>query len=460
MKEGSLSAPLRHPIKWEDPAFYDEKALDDELRRVFDICHGCRRCFNLCDSFPRLFDLIDAAETGEVDSVSSDGFQAVVDGCTLCDMCFMAKCPYVPPHVFDVDFPHLMLRHRAVQHQQGKFSRLKAQIAQTDRNGKWGTVLATPLNWATQTENALTRPLMEKSLGLDRHAALPAFSPKTFLKQAQKDPTVINDQAPGFGEKIVLYATCFVNYYKSPTGSAARAVLGYNGVKTEVVYPGCCGMPQLEQGNLPDVAEKARTIAQTLLPWIEKGYTIVPLVPSCTLMLKQEWPLLLPQEASVRQLAQHTQDLSEYLVNLSKKKGLSPGLTPLEGGISLHIACHARAQNIGRKAEELLRLIPETSVTVIERCSGHGGSWGFFKENFDTALKVGRPTAKQALAADSTYVVSECPLALTHLKQGIENLETQDDVPPQHKKFTHPIEVMAYAYGLFPQEGSLHAPAS
>lgn len=446
MKEGSLSAPLRHPINWEDPAFYDEQALDDEMRRVFDICHGCRRCFNLCDSFPRLFDLIDASETGELDTVKSEAFPAVVDACTLCDMCFIAKCPYVPPHPFDVDFPHLMLRHRAVQHHKGKQGRLKAQLAQTDRNGRWGTRLAKPVNWATQTENTLTRPLLEKVAGIDRRAALPPFASAPFLKHMQNKPLMINAQAPGFGEKVVLYATCFINYNQSATGQAARAVLGLNGVDTEVLYPGCCGMPQLEQGNLPDVAEKARTVVAALLPWVEQGYTVVPLVPSCTLMLKQEWPLLLPQDSSLKKLAQHTQDLSEYLVHLSKRKGLSAGMRPLEGGVSLHMACHARAQNIGRKAEELLRLIPETPITVIERCSGHGGTWGIFKENFETALKIGRPAAKQAWAAATAYVVSECPLALTHLQQGITAVDPEKEKPVKH--FAHPVELMAWAYGL------------
>lgn len=453
MKEGSLLAPTRHPLNWEDPVFYDEKALDDEMRRIFDICHGCRRCFNLCDSFPRLFDLIDAAETGELDTVKSEEFQPVVDGCTLCDMCFMAKCPYVPPHEFDVDFPHLMLRHRAVQHHKEENSRMKGEISKTDRNGKWGTHLSRLLNWTNKTDNKLTRPLLEKVVGIDRRAELPAFSSQTFLQQAQKNPSLVNAHAPGYGEKVVLYATCFVNYNNTATGRAARAVLGYNGVETEVVYPGCCGMPQLEQGNLPDVAQKAVQIATALLPWIEKGYTVVALIPSCALMIKQEWPLLLPQDLSIQKLANHTQDLSEYIMNLSKKKGLVPGLNPLKGGISLHIACHARAQNMGRKAEELLRLIPETPLTIIERCSGHGGSWGIFKENFDTALKVGRPAAKQALSAQSAFVVSECPLAVTHLKQGVELLTTEKPVA----QFTDPIQLMAYAYGLMPQEGSENA---
>ena len=113
MSEGSLEAPERHPIPWQDPDFYNEEKLDEELRRQFDVCHGCRRCHNLCDSFPRLFDLIDEAESMELDTVDSKDFKSVVDACTLCDMCFLTKCPYVPPHEFNLDLPHLMLRYRA-----------------------------------------------------------------------------------------------------------------------------------------------------------------------------------------------------------------------------------------------------------------------------------------------------------------------------------------------------------
>src|SRR3989337_3147538 len=138
MTEGSLKAPERRPVPWRDPDFYDPAKLDAELRRVFDICHGCRRCFNLCDSFPRLFDLVDAAETGEVDGVKSADFGRVVEACTLCDMCFMTKCPYVPPHEFDLDFPHLMLRARAVAFAKGEVGFAKRQLTETDRNGRLG----------------------------------------------------------------------------------------------------------------------------------------------------------------------------------------------------------------------------------------------------------------------------------------------------------------------------------
>ncbi len=252
MREGSLEAPTRHAIDWSDPGFTDLDEIDLELRRVFDICHGCRRCFNLCGSFPKLFDLIDESETGELDTVASKDFKPVVDACTLCDMCFMTKCPYVPPHEFNLDFPHLMLRYRAAERARGKGAGFAArQLTQTDRNGKLAGIAPGLANWASDTSNRHTRPIMEKAAGIHREAALPKFHGKTFVRAARSEPAEVNGSAPAYGRKAVLYATCFVNYNNPKIGLAARAVLAKNGVETEVAYPSCCGMPELEQGTSP-----------------------------------------------------------------------------------------------------------------------------------------------------------------------------------------------------------------
>jgi len=443
MREGSLEPPVRHPIPWQDPDYLDAAKIDAELRRVFDICHGCRRCFNLCDSFPRLFDLIDQSESGELDSVRSGDFKPVVDACTLCDMCFMTKCPYVPPHAFDLDFPHLMLRYRAAELKRGEVASVQRQLTETDRNGKLAALAAPLANWATATGNGLTRPLMEKSTGVDRAAALPEYHGKTLMHHVMEAAPEVNRAAPAFGRKAVLYATCFANYNSPGIGLAARAVLARNGVETEVVYPACCGMPQLEQGDLARVAEQAQRVSAELATWIDEGYDIVALVPSCALMLKFEWPLILPQDATVKKLADATYDITEYVVDIAKREGLAPGLQPLDGGVGLHIACHARAQNMGQKAAEMLRLVPAADLAVIERCSGHGGSWGVLKGNFDIALKVGRPVARQAVESGKTYIASECPLAAMHIVQGMERL---DGRPPSAA--LHPIELFARAYGL------------
>jgi glycerol-3-phosphate dehydrogenase subunit C len=450
MREGSLDAPTRHPIAWQDADFWDEAKLDKELRRVFDICHGCRRCFNLCDSFPRLFDLVDATPLGTVDEVKSEQFKPVIDACTLCDMCFMTKCPYVPPHEFNLDFPHLMLRARAVEARQSGVPWAERELTKTDRNGKLAGAIAPLANWASDARNTLTRPVLEGVAGVDREAALPKFHGKTFALRARQAPPAVNAAGPAKGRKAALYATCFVNYNNPGIGLAAQSVLAHNGVETKVVYPRCCGMPQLEHGEIAKVAETARAVAAEMAPLIDDGHDIVALVPSCALMLKFEWPLIVPDDPLVKKLAEATFDVSEYIVDIAKRHGLAPGLKPLDGGVSVHLACHARAQNMGAKAAELLRLIPKAEVAVIERCSGHGGSWGVMKANFATALKIGKPVARSAVKNGKAYLASECPLAGEHIVQGIERLDADEktELPKQIEHSIHPVELFARAYGL------------
>jgi glycerol-3-phosphate dehydrogenase subunit C len=447
MREGSLEAPTRHPLHWQEPWFWDEAALEKEMERVFDICHGCRRCFNLCDSFPRLFDLIDNGPTGELDGVPKEKYGEVVQACTLCDMCFMTKCPYVPPHEWNLDFPHLMLRHRAVQAHKHGIPFVEKQLAETDLVGRLGTFASSLVNWVTDERNQSARRSLEAYGGIHHGARLPKQAAETFETIAQRTPVELNTEAPAYGKrKAVLYATCFVNFHSTAIGEATLGVLARNGVETEVVHPACCGMPKLELGDLDSVAEAARTVSAALLPWVDKGYDIVALTPSCALMLKFEWPLVLPHDPAIERLSQATFDLSEYVVDISKKEGLAEGLTPVEGGISLHLACHARAQNMGPKGAEMLRLIPKTRVAVIERCSGHGGIWGTRTENFDIAVKVGKPAAQAALKNNTSHVASECPLAAEHLMQVMEM--TAGEEKPKPFRADHPIEILARAYGL------------
>ncbi|MFC4350139.1 heterodisulfide reductase-related iron-sulfur binding cluster [Fodinicurvata halophila] len=454
MREGSLDAPVRHPLNWNDPDFYDWDKIHEEMERVFDICHGCRRCFNLCDSFPRLFDLIDEAPSMELDTVDKADYKHVVDACTLCDMCFMVSCPYVPPHEFDVDFPHLMLRYRAAEIYHGKKEGLAGELSKTDRNGKLGTAIPGLANWASDTKNSLTRPVMESLAGIDRNAALPKYASKTFEAKARDEAPAINPEAPAHGRKAVLYATCFANYNATSIGMSAHRVLAHNGVATEVVYPQCCGMPQMEQGEIGKVAEGAKAIAAELLPWVDEGNDVIALTPSCALMMKFEWPLILPDDENIARLARATYDITEYVVDIAGKEGLAEGLGPLDGNVALHIACHARAQNMGNKAREMLKLVPEAEIKQLPRCSGHGGSWGVKKGNFETALKVGKPVARDVYKNAPTYVASECPLAGMHILQGMERIDAQtseDERKPVPDIFYHPIELFAQAYGLKPQ---------
>ena len=440
--EGSLEAPTRHVIPWRKESWYDEPALEAELRRVFDICHGCRRCFNLCDSFPILFDAIDESPHEEVDDLSAGQMKAVVDACTLCDMCFMTKCPYVPPHPFELDFPHLMLRHRAVGHRKGETSFADNQLARMDRNGKLGTVTSGPANWASGQGNVLTRPLLQATLGIDKRAHLPRFAATPLTKRAPVITPPANPDAPAFGRKVVLYAGCHDEFNDAMPGEAAMKVLAHNGVTVRIEHPDCCAMPSLENGDMATVASAAQRISAFFAPLIANGWDIVPLTTSCALMLKFEWPLIEPDNADVATLSRHTFDVAEYVVALAKSPGLVP-VEPMVATIGVHFACHARAQNMGPKALEMLRLIPQAKPMLTERCSGHGGKWGIFAENFDRAVKIGKPTARAIVKNKPDIVVSECPLAGPHLRQVIA--ANGDTVPD---RIGHPVEVVARAYGL------------
>ncbi len=448
-KEGSLEAPTRHPIAWRDAEFYDEAALDKEMRRVFDICHGCRRCFNLCDSFPRLFDLIDNSSDETIEAVTSADFAGVVEACTLCDMCFMTKCPYVPPHEFQLDFPHLILRARAVEAKNGKTDFTQRQLAEMDRNGTLARFASPVINWASSTSNKPMRAVMEAVAHIDRTAELPKFHTRTFVAEDRADPIAPNPAAPAHGKrKAALYATCFVNYNKPATGLAARAVLNHIGVETKVAYPGCCGMPFLEQAELERVAQNAAKVSKELVKLIDAGYDIVALTASCGLMLKFEWPLIVPENEDVKRVADATFDIDEYVVDIAKKEGLPAGMSALPEGVTVHLACHARAQNMGPKAAEMLRLIPNTPVDVIERCSGHGGTFGVVKPTHDLAVKVGRPVFRTANSQARGHIVSDCPLAAQHIVGEVKKLAEGNGSEAKAREPEHPIQIMARAYGL------------
>jgi glycerol-3-phosphate dehydrogenase subunit C len=219
----------------------------------------------------------------------------------------------------------------------------------------------------------------------------------------------------------------------------ARAVLNHIGVETKVAYPGCCGMPFLEQAELSRVAERAAKLSRELCKLIDEGYDIVTLTASCGLMLKFEWALILPDNPDVKRLADNVFDIDEYVVDVAKKEGLPDGLTALPEGITVHLACHARAQNMGPKAAEMLKMIPDTPVDVIERCSGHGGTFGVVKPTHDVGVKVGRPVFRAANQQKRGHIVSDCPLAAQHI---VAHTETPAREPE------HPIQIMARAFGL------------
>ena len=441
-KEGSLAAPTRDLVDWNSESYTNEEELNAEMKRQFEVCHSCRRCFNLCDSFPTLFDLIDDSPNESVDDLTKKDFEDITDKCTLCDMCFMTKCPYVPPHEFNIDFPHLMLRYRTFQDKQNKLPKIPKELAKIDRNANLAKISPTLANWSSDKKNSLTRRPLEMISGIDKDAELPKFEKKTFHELSEKIDIKVNASAPAFGRKVAIYTTCYVNFNNSKVGIAAQKVLNHNGVETISSYPGCCGMPHLEQAQHEKVIKQSEIVSKELCSLIDQGYQIVTLTASCGLMLKFEWPLLNPNNENVKKLSKNVFDIDEFIVDISKKEGLVEGLNSLDGGVTVHNACHARAQNMGNKAMEMLKKLPDTKVDVVEKCAGHGGTFGVMKKTRKSANKYGKATARQIKNKKNKLMVSDCPLACKHLNEFLNEDKDSNYIS------MHPIEVVAQAYNL------------
>ncbi|MEO8037460.1 MAG: heterodisulfide reductase-related iron-sulfur binding cluster [Betaproteobacteria bacterium] len=440
MREGSLEAPTRHPIDWQSPDYYDAAKLDAELERVYDICHGCRRCVSLCNSFPTLFDLVDNNETMEVEGVKKEDYVKVVDQCYLCDLCYMTKCPYVPPHAWNVDFPHLMLRAKAVKHKQGKTSFRDKLLSSTDLVGRIASI---PV--VVQVVNAVnkapaTRKVMDSVLGIAARRQLPEYDSARFRATAQPDSSFASRDGSNSPGKVAIFSTCYVNYNEPGIGHDLLRILKHNEIPHVIVEKeNCCGMPKLELGDLEAVKKLKDGNIPVLAKYAREGYAILTAVPSCTLMFKQELPLMFPGDADVRAVQEAMFDPFEYLV-LRKKDGLlkTDFKIPL-GNVSYHIPCHLRVQNMGQKTRELLELIPDTQVSVVERCSGHDGTWGVKSEHFDQSMKIGKPVFKAMGNNAPDYVSSDCAIAGRHIMQGMGN-------PVAEKQ--HPLALIRIAYGL------------
>jgi len=355
-------------------------------------------------------------------------------------MCFMTKCPYVPPHEFDLDFPHLMLRYRMLQRKNGEISSTTRQLANIDRNGKIGVMFSGIINWFSNIKNTFFRKILEFITGIDKRVILPKYNSETFSNYFKKFHK--NKSAKVSNRKAVIYSTCFVNFNKKKTGEAALKVLNHNNVEVEHSYAGCCGMPYLEQADPVKVIKQAKLVSKELISFIDKGYKVITLTASCGLMLKFEWPLLMPNDEDIKKLSKNTLDIDEYIVDIANKEGLVNGLQEIDGGVTVHHACHARAQNMGNKARDMLKLIPNVKIDLVERCAGHGGTFGVMKQTHDTAVKVAKNTVSAVNRKNNKYMASDCPLAGKHIKQLAEDTNINND------EALHPIELIAKSYRL------------
>jgi glycerol-3-phosphate dehydrogenase subunit C len=441
-REGSLEAPTRHPLDWRNPAFYDEAALTRELERVFDICHGCRRCFSLCNSFPTLFDAVDATASGEVAAVDKKVFWQVVDHCYLCDMCFMTKCPYVPPHPWNVDFPHLMLRAKAVRTRKEGVSLRNRALAATDTVGKIAGIPVIVQVVNAVNRSAAGRAVLEKTLGVDPTAPIPTYHSRTARKRLRRLGSAPGAQAAATPEttgKVALFTTCYGNRNDPRINEDLVAVFEHNDIPvTLIAQERCCGMPRLELGDLEAVARLKEHNIPQLIRALDSGLDIVAPIPSCVLMFKQELPLMFPDDAQVQRVAERIFDPFEYLMHRHRAGLLRTDFKNTLGKVSYHVACHLRVQNIGLKTRDVLRLVPDTTVEAIERCSGHNGTYGVKKEFRAASMKIGRPVIQRVEAAAAQHYASDCPMAGEQIRSGLG-----DGREPEH-----PLTLLRLAYGI------------
>ncbi len=430
-KEGGLSAPTRHPIDWKSDTFYDEKNLDDELRRVFDICHGCRRCVSLCDSFPNLFDLVDESSTMEVDGTDSNDFNQVVDHCFLCDLCYLTKCPYVPPHEWNIDFPHLMLRAKAVDFKKGKTKLHRKVLTNTTTIGKLATIPVV-VNMVNGLNNSKTgRKIIDKVMHVHPDAHVPPYKK---LNRANGRSNTTDS-----GYKVAVFATCYGEYNEPAIVEALEAVLQHNKVQTYMLKTAaCCGMPKLELGDLDSAVANWQKNKESFVALAKSGWKITAAVPSCVLMYKQELPLLLPDDEDLKLVANAFVDPFEFLWMLNKKEELNTDFNGEFGTIFYHQPCHQRVQSFGNRTQDILKLIPHEKIESIARCSGHDGTYGVRTETYPHAKKIARPVVTKINKSKPDSITSDCPMAASHLA----------DVANAPEKSIHPLVLLRQAYGI------------
>ena len=413
-REGSLEAPTRHPIEWKTAEFYDEDALNAELERVYDICHGCRRCVSLCNAFPVLFDLVDESDTMEVDGVAKSDYMKVVDQCYLCDLCYMTKCPYVPPHEWNVDFPHLMLRAKAVHYKKQGASLRDRVLTSTDAVGKLASIPVVAEVVNTTNQVGATRKLLESAIGVHAEAPLPKFHSNTLRKRVAKRA------AKRFEQRIGLFVTCYGNRNAPDVVEDMIAVFEHNGVGVELIRnEQCCGMPKLELGDLETVEKHKNANIPMLLELAEQGLRITAPIPSCVLMYRQELPLLFPDDADVKKVQAAMVDPFEFLMARHKAGQLDTTFKRGLGKVAYHVPCHQRVQNIGLKTKDMLELVPDTEILPIERCSGHDGTYAVKKENYEFAKKICRPVVKRITDGQVDHYISDCPMAGELIEHGV-----------------------------------------
>ena len=440
-KEGGLEAPTRHPVNWKEDSFWDKEEFLKESERVYDVCHTCRRCVSLCESFPTLFDLIDESETFELDGVDKNDFQKVVDECYMCDLCYQTKCPYVPPHPWALDFPHLMLRGKAIAYEEkNKPLKQRARDSLLTSTDKLGSLMKLPLidiTYEAISASPKARKVAAKITGVHEEAPWPKFEKSVQKYEPQPIETVTStEKTTG---KVALFVGCYCRNNDAELANDLLKVLEHNQIEAKIMLDDkCCGMPKLDLVDLKSVEDLMEQNVPKLMQEIENGYDIISLVPSCVLMFKQELPLLFDDKEELKVIKQHMFDPFEYLSDRESKGLLNKDFKNSLGKIAYQVACHQRVQNIGPKTKELLELVPETEVQAIERCSGHDGTYAVREETHKNSVKIARPVSRKVDESEPDHLTSDCPLAAKQIQHVSKNKPDS----------AHPISLIKKAYGV------------
>ena len=429
-----------------DPRYYDEKDLRSEVERIFGLCADCRMCVKFCGSFPKMFDAVDDYCTeGKYTEVDTKKFKPedvrqVVDLCFQCKLCYI-KCPYTPgDHDWAIDFPRLIARAKAQEVRKNGVPLADKLLGRPDLVGKLGTSTAPLANWGN--ENALNRKLMHSVVGIHKDKKLPPFASKTFAAQfASQRKTLQGEPAA----KIAFFSTCYVNYNQPEIGTDTLEVMARNNVDVVFCYERCCGMPLWHNGDMDAAVEAAKQNVTNLVRYIQDNRSIVATNPTCSQMIRVEYPRLLGTE-DAKKVAAQTMDPMEFLAGLASKEKLNKNFKTGAGNISYHMPCHLRAQNVGYKTRDVLSLLPETTVRVVEECSGHDGTWAMKKENFEQSLKWGSRAFKEMAEGNPKVTCSDCPLAAIQIEQG------------NGRRPLNPMQILAKSYRGEPIGGAQSGP--
>lgn len=417
-----------------DARYYDAKDLRSEQERIFNLCADCRLCVKFCGSFPKLFDAIDEYCTegkyAEVDTkkLKNEDVKQIVDLCFQCKLCYI-KCPYTPgDHDWAIDFPRLIARAKAQEVRKNGVPLVDKLLGNPDLIGKLGTMTAPIANWAN--ENRLNRQLMENTVGIHKDKKLPPFASKTLAAQFEAKKPKLQGEPAG---NVAFFSTCYVNYNQPEIGIDTLEVLVHNNIDVVFAYENCCGMPHWHNGEMDSATVAAQQNVASLVRHVQDGRTIIATNPTCSQMIRVEYPRLL-DSADARTVAANTTDPMEYLARLENAGKLKKDFKTGAGELSYHMPCHLRAQNVGYKTRDVLSLLPNTKVKVVEECSGHDGTWAMKKENFESSLKWGNRAFQQMSEGKPKATCSDCPLAAIQIEQGTG------------KRPLNPIQIIAKSY--------------